>query len=123
MAKVKIRGLSVIDRRTLPAQALLQWRQELLKDLGGEEHLSAQKLALVEMIVRSRLYIDHVDAWLLQQDSLLNRKKKCLIPVLQQRQALLDSLARLLSHVGLERQPAPMPSLSEYLSAKTAEAK
>jgi hypothetical protein len=120
MAKVRVRGLAVLDQRTLAARALVSWRQDLLRDLGGEERLSAQNLALVEMIVRSRLFIDHLDAWLLQQDSLLNKKKKCVIPVLQQRQSLVDSLAKLLSHVGLERQPKPKPSLSEYVASREA---
>lgn len=117
MAKVKVRGLAVIDRRTLPAQALLQWRKELLADLGGEENLSAQKLALVEMIVRGRLFIDHLDAYLLSQESLVNKRssRRC-----RERQALTDSLARLLGQLGLERQAKPMPSLSEYISSKEA---
>jgi hypothetical protein len=122
MATVKVRGLSAIDGRSLAARSLMQWRKELLRDLGGEEHLSAQKMAMVEMVVRSRLFIDHIDSWLLQQDSLLNKKKKCMIPILRERQSLVDSLARLLCHVGLERVARPMPTLEQYVASK-AEAK
>jgi hypothetical protein len=118
MAKVKVRGLAAIDSRTQAARSLMQWRQELLRDLGGPD-LSAQKMALLEMVVRSRLFIDHIDAWLLQQDCLLNKKKKCVIPVLQQRQSLVDSLSRLLAQLGLERVARAM-SLSEYISVKEA---
>ena len=40
-ARVKVRGLAAIDRRTTAARALLDWRQELVADLGGEAKVSA----------------------------------------------------------------------------------
>jgi hypothetical protein len=64
---VKVRGLQVIDRRTSAARALLGWRKDLLDDLGGETTVSAQQMALVEAAVRTRLYIDHVDAWIMER--------------------------------------------------------
>ena len=53
--QVKVRGLQAIDKRTAAAQSLLAWRNELLTDLGGEESVSAQQIALVEMATRTRL--------------------------------------------------------------------
>ncbi len=114
-ARVKVRGLSAIDLRTAAAQALVQWKQELLRDLGGAENVSAQRMTVVEMVVRTKLYIDHVDAWLMEQDSLVNRRKKSLLPVVKERQALVDSLSRLLSQLGLERREKPIKSLQEHL--------
>src|SRR5580704_17817802 len=64
-ARVKIRGLSAIDRRTSAGKELILWRSELLKDLGGEENISIQRLALVDMAVRTRLFLSHIDAFLL----------------------------------------------------------
>ncbi len=95
-ARVMVRGLSVLDRRTVAAQELLSWRKELLTDLGGADHISAQRQALVELAVRTRLFIDHIDSFLLSQASLINKKKKSIIPVLRERQSLVDCLARLL---------------------------
>jgi hypothetical protein len=63
---VKVRGLQAIDRRTSAARALLGWRKDLLDDLGGETAVSAQQMALVEAAVRTRLYVDHVDAWIME---------------------------------------------------------
>ncbi len=91
-AQVKVRGLQAIDRRTAAAQALVAWRRELLSDLGGEESVSAQQMALVDMAVRTRLYVDSLDAWLMEQESLVNRKRKSVLPVLRERQQLVDSL-------------------------------
>ena len=64
-ARVMVKGLHAIDKRTAAAQALIAWRSELLTDLGGEEIVSAQQLALVEMATRTRLYVDSLDAWLI----------------------------------------------------------
>jgi hypothetical protein len=88
--------------------------------------VTAQQRALVEVITRTKLYVDHLDAFLMQQRSLINKRKKTALPVLLQRQALADSLAKHLSLLGLERRHKPVPSLDEYLAqtyAPTAEAK
>jgi hypothetical protein len=116
-ARVKVRGLRAIDLRTAAAQALVQWKAELIRDLGAEENVSAQRMTLVDMVVRTKLYIDHIDAWLMEQDSLVNRRKKSLLPVVKERQALVDSLSRLLTQLGLERRAKPAKSLAEYLAA------
>ena len=52
-ARVKVRGLSSTDRRTLAARHLLDWRRDLLDDLGKEPSVSASRLARVEMAVRA----------------------------------------------------------------------
>src|SRR5438093_9694323 len=47
------------------------------------------------MAARASLLLDHVDAWLFQQRSLVNARAKTLLPILVQRQALADDLTRL----------------------------
>ena len=116
MARVKVRGLAAIDGRTVAARALLDWRSDLVADLGGEAAVSAQQRALVEVVTRTRLYIDHLDAFLLEQRSLVNAKRKAVLPVLRERQTLTDSLALLLSLLGLERRQAPAKTLEAYLA-------
>jgi hypothetical protein len=112
---VKVRGLAAIDRRTLAARALLDWRAHLLADLGGESHATAAQIALVEIATRTRLFLDHVDAILLALPALINRRRK-MLPLVEQRQRLAGSLVRTLSTLGLERR-APKPvSLSDYLA-------
>jgi len=117
-ARVTVRGLQAIDMRTAAAQGLIAWRNELLAALGGPENVSPQKMAVVDAVTRTRLYIDHADAWLMSQESLVNRRKKSLVPVLKERQVLVDSLSRLLSQLGLERQQRPIKSLAEYIAER-----
>ncbi len=113
--RIAIRGLAIVDRRGAPAKALFAWQDDLVRDLGGAD-ISTQKKTLVEMATRTRLYIDHVDAFLLTQPSLINKRKRAIIPILRERQQLVDSLARLLSQLGLEREAKRIPTLEEHLA-------
>lgn len=120
MARVKGNGMSGVDRRTAPYKAVMSWRQQLLQDLGGEANVSSQRMVLVDLAVRTKLFVDHVDAFLVRQKSLVNQKRRSVYPVVRERLALADSLARLLSQLGLERVPRPVEDLQTYLRRKAA---
>jgi hypothetical protein len=113
--------MRAVDGRSAAYKAVMQWKQELLRDLGGEENVSSQRMVLVDLCVRTKLFVDHIDAFLLQQKSLVNQKRRATYPVLRERQALCDSLARLLGQLGLERQAKPVQDLRSYLAAKERE--
>ena len=119
--RIAIRGLSVVDRRWAGAKALFAWRDELLSAIGGEADASPQKKALVEMCTRTKLYVDHLDSYLMELSTLVNRRKKTVWPVLRERQQLCDSLAKMLVQLGLERQAKKVPTLQEYLLTKEKE--
>jgi len=85
--------------------------------------VSTQRLAIVDAAVRTKLFLDHVDCFLMQQESLVNRKRKTVIPALRERERLVDSLNRSLSLLGLERQQKPIKSLSEYVAEKYGDGK
>ena len=55
---MKVRGPAAIDRRP---RRFIAWHIELLSDLGGEENVTVQQTALVEMATRTELYGDHLD--------------------------------------------------------------
>ena len=116
-ARVMVRGLQAIDGRTAAAQHLVAFRRELLDDLGGERAVSAAQLALVEVATRTRLYLDHVDAVLLERESLVVRGRR-LLPLVEQRGRLASSLLEVLSKLGLERRQRPAPSLEQYVAER-----
>ena len=62
-----------------------------------------------------------MDAWLLSQPSLVNKRSKSLLPVVRDRLALCDSLLRHLDKLGLDRRTADVPSLASYLKAKAGD--
>ena len=104
MARIKLRGLSAIDRRTVAAREYLALRRELANALGGEADLTPQQRKLIDMAARASALLDHVDAWLFQQRSLVNARAKTLLPILVQRQALADHLVRLLDKLPVPEQ-------------------
>jgi hypothetical protein len=95
-----MRGLSracrrtTIDPRTTVGRALAARRGDLLADLGGIEGVSTQELVLVEEAVKTKLIIDSVDAWLLSQPTLVNKRNRSVLPVARDRQALPPAVAR-----------------------------
>jgi len=99
--RVKVRGLNAIDRRTNEARGLLRRRGGLIASLGGEANVSVQQLAVIDIIIRTMLYVDSLDAWLMGQPSLVNARRRTVLPVLLQRQQMADSLVRHLQTLGL----------------------
>lgn len=116
--RVKVRGLGAIDRRTAVARALWAWRKDLIEDLGGDAATSAQQRALLDLACQTKLLLDSVDAWLLEQPTLVNARRRTVLPVVLQRQQLADALARYLTTLGLERRARRVPVLSEYLAQR-----
>ena len=108
-------GSRALDGRSALSYALKKWRRDLISDLGGDDAISTQQSALVDLAVKSKLLLDSVDAWLLTQDSLINKRKKSLMPVVLQRQQLADGLARYLGQLGLHRR-VKTPSLADLLN-------
>jgi hypothetical protein len=117
-ARVKLRGLAAIDMRTVAAREMVAFRDELISALGGKDQVSPQRRKLVDLAGRSSLYLGHVDAWLAEQQTLINKRSRSVLPVLVQRQAIADHLARLLDKLGLDRRPKRVPSLNEYLATR-----
>lgn len=114
---VKVLGKRAIDRRTSVGKNLDRWRANLITDLGGKENISTQQGALIDLAVRTKLILDSIDTWLLVQPSLINMRKRCLLPVVRERTQIADALARYLGMLGLERRERDI-TLLEALSGK-----
>jgi hypothetical protein len=106
--RLSVRGTGGIDQRCRAARALREWRAELEGDLGGPEAISAQQRAVIDVASTTKLLLDSVDRWLLEQeDGLVNRRRRAVY-----------SLARQMALLGLERRQAPAKSLQEYVAEK-----
>jgi hypothetical protein len=115
---VRLLGHRAVDRRTTVGKALAEWRDQLVNDLGGQSAISTQERALVDLAVRTKLMLDSVDAWLLRQPSLVNGRKRSLLPVVRERTQLADAIARYLGALGLHRRAKPVAPLHEYLASR-----
>lgn len=117
-ALVELGSRAFLDGRTRIAKALAAWRSDLVADLGGPEALSTQRALLVDLVVKQKLLVDSIDAWLLARSESLIDGEKALLPVVRERQALADGLARYLAALGLERREPEPRSLAAYLAER-----
>ena len=106
---------SRIDRRTAGARDAIRWRDETVAALGGEDHVSPQRAALIDLATRTRCYVDRLDADLLGRESLADSETASLLAV---RSRLTYLFSQLVGQIGLERVPKPVPSLAEYLAER-----
>jgi hypothetical protein len=118
---VMIKGCWKIDRRSIGAQQLFRWKRELILAMGGEAEISPQRMCLVDLCVRTRLYVEALDAYLLGTKSLIDKKARATLPILLQRQSMADSLVKTLKILGLNRQHGKILSLKEYWSTPVVE--
>ena len=107
-------GARAIPGNTKLGYALKAWRKELIDDLGGEDNVSVQQRAIVELASTTKLMISSIDAWIMSQPSLITRSR-ALMPVILQRQQLANSLVSMLVQLGLERRHK-VKTLSEILA-------
>lgn len=118
--KVQLPVMNRIDRRSPAARELMCWQAGLVSDLGGDDQITVAQRTIIELATRTKLLVDYLDGWLIQQRTLVNYKKKQVLPVLMQRQQLADALARYMQTLGLERRAKPVPDLSSYLASVSA---
>src|SRR2546426_7116632 len=95
-------GMRTIDGRTEVGRALNAWRMEIIEDLGGDP--SAQQRAVVDVLVRSKLILDSIDAYILTMDSPVNQRSRAVFRVVKDRNQLAATFARMLRMLGLERR-------------------
>ena len=98
--RVKARGMRAIDGRSRAAIEVKEFTAGLIADLGGEDQLSTQQLALVDLAARAYLFLGQVDSWLAdylnQGKSLVNKRNRQLLPAVRERQAIAEHLAKVL---------------------------
>ena len=90
-----------LDGRSAVAVAVRNWKGDVRRDLGDD--LTRAQETLLEAAAQTWLLVTSLDDWLARQPSLVT-KKRLLLPVVLQRQQLVDSLARLLERLGLGRK-------------------
>jgi len=98
---------------------LAYWRQRYTDDLGGDP--SAAQATVIERIAAKRLMVGALETFILSAPSTLLVKERAYLVNLYRQMA--DSLRSDLVTLGLERKARPVPSLTEYLATRDAEAK
>jgi hypothetical protein len=105
--RLSVQDMAAVDGRTRPVRAVARWKRELVEALGGDAEVTPQKMALVDAVARTMLLLNHTDAYLMELASkggaLVNKRDRCLFPIVLQREQLVASLSRTLAQIGLER--------------------
>lgn len=107
-----------MDLRTRRDRALVTTMAAIEADLGGPEALSAQKRVILESVRRKLKNVLKVDEYL-DDRSIIDKRRRSLIPVVREQIQLLESIRRDLIDLGLERRNREPLSLREYLAANT----
>lgn len=110
-AEFRPKFLDTLDGRTQTAKVLRQRLADLVSDLGGESRLSYAKRSLCRRAI-------WLEAWIETQEASAAEGED--VAIGQQVQAV-NALIGILKTLGLDREAAEVPTLTEYLAAKAAE--
>jgi len=110
-SKILIRGSAAIDWRSAGAIELRKWRDSLIDALGGPVAVSPQRKTLIELACRNRAWLDECDAYLFSLPSIIVKRRKSLIPLVEQRMRIADSLMRLMEKLGLDFIAKPVEAI------------
>ena len=93
----------------------------LIADLGGPGTVTTAQSQVVEVASRTKLLLDSIDAWLVQQPRLVNGRTRACFPVVVQRQRIADALVNHLETLGLERRGPRTLDLARALAERPRE--
>jgi hypothetical protein len=109
--KIQLRGLDVISKNTIAGRLLFEWQTGLIAALGGADNISPQQKCLIDLACQSKAICDHVTAFIMEQESLVIKRRKTVIPVVMQRAQLAAQLEKTLTTLGLQRIAKQLPRL------------
>jgi hypothetical protein len=88
-----------------------------MADLGGLEVLSTQQLALIDQAVVQRYLVASLDGYVLSLPALVNKRSRCLFPIVRERASQVNLLRDLLHDLGLERRTRDVGDLAAQIAA------
>ncbi len=112
--KLKLSSVSFDDLNFSCAggEQLASRRRELIEHLGGK--VSAVERRVIERICFTEYLTDHLDLHLAELGpKIINRRKRTLIPIVLQRDALVTTLTKLYDAIGYTPKERPAKSLAE----------
>ena len=89
----------------------------MLNHCGGERLVSAVRRRIIERIVFTEYQLDCLDLYLVKLGPrIVNRRKRTLVPIVRERDALVSTLTKLYEQIGLDPRKPPIPTLAEYMA-------
>lgn|SRR5262245_53840420 len=112
----KLNGLELAAR---------DWRNGLIRQLGGRDRVTPAQLALISAAAGSWIVLSAVDAVMfdmLAHDGLIDPDAKALYPIVIERQQIAAGLAKLLTTLGLHTIKAEVEDLNVVLARRNRRA-
>jgi len=116
-------GYLQIDKRTALGAELARKRERIYACSTGVENLSEFELDLIEKYIQTDLLIENINGFLFETGAVINRRKRSLYPIVEQRTRLIEANAKIASMLGLKRREAPVMDLKTYLELRSRESK
>jgi len=111
-----VRVVADLDRRTRAMRAMCAWETNLTRDCAD---VSEHKKTLIELAARTWLLLNNADAFVLELNSIVNKRKRALWPIVSQRMELQDTLTKLLALIGQQNAAQAIPkAIPEDLDAE-----
>lgn len=88
-------------------RAAREFRDDLVDHAGGAEHVSVVERIFIEEAAKEWLMVQSFDRFILQRP-LINKRKREVFPIVQQRQKLVESMMRKLEKLGMKKKPKPI---------------
>jgi hypothetical protein len=102
---LSILGTQRLDGRSAVAVGVRMLKEEIRRDMGGADQLSRAQEVVLESAARAWVILTALDDYIARQPTLVNGRKKTVLPVVQTRMQVAEGLARNLERLspGLSR--------------------
>ena len=112
-------GGSWLDQLGAVGVTLREYRSALIQDLGGEDAISTAQRMAVDIIVRDKLLLDSIDAFVLGLKSPINKSRRAPFDIVTKRFSMAHGVMTRLQMLGLERRARPVTGALELMKGST----
>lgn len=100
---------------------LQQWVDGVIDALGGEDRVTPQRKTMIILAAKSLLIAESVDRFIFSMPSVINRSRKQLFGIVEQRGSLVAHLFRQLQAIGIEAYDPSRDAALDELMKKYAD--
>lgn len=108
-----------IDLRRREDRAVFDTLAAIEADLGGGGEISAQRALILAGVGRKLRDLSKIESYLDGLSSIINKRRRDLLPIVVRKHQLLESIRRDLESIGLERRTEEAPDLGAYLESRS----
>ncbi len=113
--KLRCMVMDKLDKRSRFARVLEEWRSGVIESRGGVDAFTPQMHTILDAIITDMILLAQLDTYLRTLPSIVNHRKRAVLPVVEQRMRIADSLIKHLQAIGLDRVSPQAVGLYTFL--------